>query len=157
MAPVQGEGIILGRTALLGTYRDWVPEAGQMKLFVLMGDGTYHREFAVKCTQLWCRPGEDDGTWEVWRHGRETFVSLFPPTGRWEMYQATLVDDGLRLEGLDDEQMLTRTDQRAWCDVPRQCSLQDLPAQLTCLPTWACERHLCKMDCPAIVPPELTE
>jgi hypothetical protein len=142
---------------LIGTFRNDVYFMGSVPLLVLKVDGTYHRGMIVDCTTTPCTPPQADGRYRLWQRDADTYMSLYPvdTAGVVEHYRYVLAGDTLRLLRLDGGtwMSLQRTENEAWCGVPQDCSLQDLPVG-PCASQWRCASNLCSYSCAPMRPTE---
>jgi hypothetical protein len=135
---------------IIGTFRDDGSVSG-IAVLTLKMDWTFHLEEAVECIKYPCKRPEVNGVYKyatidgvnalALYDGRETTtqptylkyifkgnVLYVAPVGRYAKWQA-----------------LTRSED-AWCDLPRDCVLQDLHGG-TCLGEWACASNVCNYTC----------
>ena len=137
---------------IIGTFRDDGSVSG-IAVLTLKLDWTFHLEEAVECIKYPCIRPETNGFYKytkidgvnalaLFENGRETAIQptylkyifkgdvlYVAPVGRYAKWQA-----------------LARSED-AWCDIPRDCVLQDLVPSLTCLGEWACASNVCRYAC----------
>jgi hypothetical protein len=143
---------------LIGTFRNDVYFIGSVPLLVLKLDGTYHRGMIVGCTATTpCTPAAADGRYTLWQRDAGTYMSLYPfdRTGAVEHYRYALQGSTLRLLPLGSAtwMSLQRTEDAAWCGVPEDCSLQNLPVG-PCASQWRCVSSVCSYSCGPVWSPE---
>jgi hypothetical protein len=132
---------------LPGTWRAEDHIARRSKLIVLKTDGTYHSETQLACGPGACPPLAQDGRYRVYGNRRVSYLALFSDGARQvERYQYILGRGELLLRsvapGGEWHTLLRATP--AWCGVPRDCTLQDLPAS-PALSFWRCEQDACAL------------
>lgn len=144
--------IVLPHPFVYGTYRrERQPHASLgMEMLVLKADGTYHRSLDVLCVRFPCEPVKEDGTFLL-RGTQGDLLSLYPDThARPEYYHVTFAHDTMLLRGITSRETVTlvKTPTRAWCEEPRDCTLQRLP-HLQCTGFWSCgpETETCSYGC----------
>lgn len=154
-----GEGVMESEAAmttptpeLFATFRGDAKNVGDLPLLVLKADGTYHRTIVVPCMPSPCAPIEDDGLYQLWGRDGGNYISFYPDDGSpVDRFQYAIAADTLRLRRMTERDAfhLHRTIDRAWCEEPRDCALQTLPAGPCGGGTWTCftATEICKYSC----------
>lgn len=140
------ESISLGQATLPGTWRARAYVAGQPQTLVLKTDGTYHSEKLVVCMRAPCPALAEDGGYRAYDDRRVSYLALFDRSKDVEQYEYVVRHDELRIRrvGPAGEWYTMTRFEPAWCAVPRDCALQDLPLGPP-LTYWHCAQNTCSL------------
>jgi hypothetical protein len=144
----EGTAMVAPRTGLFGTFRGTPTALGGVALLVLKSDGTYHRARLIAYTTTQFGP-EDDGIYHVTSREGTSLLTLYSNrTDVVDRYRYALSGDTLRLMAAGQRYWMTleRTPDAAWCGVPPDCGLQNLPIG-PCAGTWYCGATTCDYLC----------
>ncbi len=144
----EGAAMVAPRPGLFGTFRGKPTALGGLTMLVLKSDGTYHRARLFVSETAPYAPA-DDGIYQITVRGGATMMTLYPNASDVvDRYQYVLAGDTLRVWPVDMRAWTTlkRTPDAAWCDVPRDCDLQNLPVGV-CAGTWNCGGNVCDYTC----------
>lgn len=138
---------------IVGTFRSEQVVSG-VAVLTLKKDWTYHLEEAVQCVRYPCDFPQYNGMFTVaqQRDMSKLLILLDDSGGKSRVFRYTLRGDDLYIARESDWQRLERSD-RAWCAIPKDCVLQDLPAG-TCEGDWFCGENVCSYLCGPIDTPQ---
>lgn len=144
----EGSAMVAPNQGLFGTFRSQPTMFGGISLLALKSDGTYHRIRLIAQETTQYGP-EDDGIYHVTSRGNVNQMTLYSnDSDAIDRYQYVLSKGTLRLmrSGARFWMTLERTPDAAWCGVPRDCSLQNLPIG-PCAGAWYCGANTCDYLC----------
>lgn len=136
---------------ILGTFKDEGAHSG-IALLTLKKDLTFHLEEGVECIHAPCIPPALDGLYKMGtKDGSPVLVLMNKDTtsAPAEYLRYMLRGDVLYLAPAtrySTWQALRRTEDQAWCAVPNDCALQNLPIG-PCAGQWYCPANVCKYAC----------
>lgn len=140
--------------AMFGTFRD-ERAAGGIAVLTLKKDWTFHLEEAIECIRAPCIRPEVNGMFKLGtRDGANVLMLMNTATGTEaprdvEYLKYMLKGDTLYVAPLGRYavwQALPRSDV-AWCEVPYDCNMQNLP-EGPCAGRWYCtESNTCNYSC----------
>jgi len=139
--------LMTATSPLVGTFRNETTQTG-VAVLTLKADFTYHKEDGIACVRFPCDRPQENGLYRfAQRDGASLLLLVDDQGGEVETFKYLLKGDDLYLAGLTDRrwQVLPRAS-CAWCAVPRDCSLQDLPRG-PCAGDWTCSSNACSYAC----------
>jgi hypothetical protein len=141
------EAILPGVQGMPGTFAGTPKMAGDLALLVLKTDGTFHTGKLVYCMIAPCPPFAGEGTYRLYQRDMTSLLVLDRPGHETEIYRYMLSRDTMRLYrfGSGHWQTLHRK-VPAWCGVPDDCELQNLPPG-PCAGEYRCAEHACNFSC----------
>jgi hypothetical protein len=141
-----------GVTKPIGTYRAESEIGGQPFVVLLKTDSTYYLQgFDRWLEEAPGDPWEIRGQYKFTKDGTRRYIRFLSSDGEEivDRYAYELHDGELSLRRVGESVwtlLQQATTDTAWCDVPDDCKVQNLP-QPRCLGAWTCESNACLFDC----------
>jgi hypothetical protein len=134
-----------------GTFLNATAAAGQLTKLVIKTDKTFHREMMVYCVVAPCPTPATEGTYTWSKSGSTRYIRFLDEDGNLiDRYAYKWDGDVLKLRASGANNWVkytTAENSEAWCGVPEDCQLQNLP-QPRCPGQWVCtEESTCSYDC----------